>query len=695
TIITMRLPWESVMFSKHQIFIVSSLLSILTFLSLAGCDRFLHGSQSDKDDPNRTVVINTKEVDCLQTMPVALQKFVDDQATSLTPTVQCLKTVLHTFQRRFKGANDNYYKSQELQHFLNRYLLQKNQISDGFLFELMKLKVVMVGGEQDKITRDEIDQISKFIDDTEPYANSLAGQMKMIFFRETDASKVQNFAATKKNLLDFSKFVLSRTQVTQSRYEFIDLKSFATELDQFLNNDSSSLKSLLHWLPLAESIKLVFLGDHAKLYTNSEWADTTQWMVDAYIDVLEFYYDIKDLKLQSASEWNFLMAWVDRSFDLVEKSPAMQEKRVFDADALDKMIDGIWGLNLFKINLSAALIKDSYKKALVHFIQGQPGGQGSALTIDGITDEHLRLIRMEYHVWKMTQLALDDLYLKKSDWSVPELRHEIQTMSPKDLIQRVGGSSLEQEELLHSWQDFVTLFSLKPVVVYNTNFKMTTMYNNDLVRTNFSGMSMLNVTKSVIRLIFRGYGDHSSPFVFATLMPQVGMVQFEEDFREFGRAIGFLDPRETDSAVRTFKEGNFFSYHGNGDQFLSSTEFYEQINMLITGGSLVVGNIYDDMKTQGCLTTDKDVFGKQIAVEDCFVKLFRKNLKVYLGHIPWMAQYLSQLSEAQFTQAYQLLMTVGRLPTSRPNRVEWSEIRTLTTVLQYVESIYTIYDTDR
>jgi hypothetical protein len=268
-------------------------------------------------------------------------------------------------------------------------------------------------------------------------------------------------------------------------------------------------------------------------------------------------------------------------------------------------------------------------------------------------------------------------------------------MSVTDLLNRVGGSSLEQEELQHSWQDFVNLISLKPTVVYSTDFKMATIYNNDLVRTNLSGMNMLNLTKSIVRLVFRGYGDHLSPFVFENKMPESGLVHFEEDFRDFGRAIGFLDPRQVKPAERTFKEGNFFTYHGNGDGFLTSTEFYEHLNMLITGGSLVVGNIFDDMQAQGCLTQDKDIFGKQIAVEDCFVKLFKKNIKVYLSHIPWMAQYLSQLPDDQFMQAYHLLMSVGRLPTSQPNRVEWVEIRTLTTVLQYVESIYSVYDLDR
>jgi hypothetical protein len=207
-------------------------------------------------------------------------------------------------------------------------------------------------------------------------------------------------------------------------------------------------------------------------------------------------------------------------------------------------------------------------------------------------------------------------------------------------------------------------------------------------------MLYLNFTRSLIRLVFNAYGDHSSSSVFDTQMPASGMVQFEEDFRDFGRAIGFLDKRQPNPAQRTFKEGNFFSYHGNGDTQLSPIEFYEQINMLITGGSFVVSDIFNDMASAKCLTADKDIFGHPIAVEDCFLKVFRKNIKTYLNHIPWMADYLSKLTDAQFKMAYTSLMKVARIDGQKPNRIEWAEIRTVTTVLQYVESLYTIYDTN-
>jgi hypothetical protein len=661
-------------------------------LVLAACSRFFDG-HSDKNNPNRVVVINTKEVDCLKTLPQEIQQFVDDDSTSLTSVGQCLKTSLHTFDRRFKGDNANYFKASELQHFLNRYLLKGYQISDSFMVELMKLKVVLVGGPEDKITRDEIDRISELIDEIQPKASALNGKMKMLFFRETDASCLQDFTETQNKILDFAQFVLDKTQITQSRYEFSDLKSFITELDHFVG-DSKSLKSLLSWMPLAESVKLVFLGDHAKLFTASEWTETTRWMVSAYIDVLEYYYQIKDLKLEQPTEWDQFMRWADQSFELMEKAPAMQDKHAFTADTLDRLIDDVWGLHLFKLNLSADLVKDTYKKVLVHFIEGHPGNQLSALTVDGITEEDLRLLKQEYHVWKMTQLAIDDMYMKKPEWSVPEIRAYVQNASVDNLLQRTGGNSLEKDQLQRAWQDFVNLLSLKPVVVYNTSGKMATIYNNDLVRTNFLGVNQLNVTRSLLRLVFNAYGDHSSPYVFDTLMPQSGMVQFEQDFRDFGRAIGFLDYRQANPAQRTFMEGNFFSYHGNGDNQLSFVEFYEQINMLLTGGRTVVSNIFADMKTQGCLTSDIDIFGHPIAQEDCFLKVFRKNLKVYLNHIPWMAQFLSGLSDDQFMTAYQSLMKVARLASSKPNRIEWAEIRTVTTVLQYVESLYTIYDTN-
>jgi hypothetical protein len=641
------------------------------------------------------VVISTKEVDCLKEVPQNLQKFIDDEGEKITPTVQCLQTALHTFSRRFKGENDNVYRATELQHFLNRYLLQKNQIIDSFMAELMKFKVLVVGGSLDGLTREEIEQLCQILEAGEPAFDALQGQMKLLSFRDlpgkglgTEATELQV------KLQDLAKFLLARTKVTESHYEFEDFKSFVHELDHFLNG-SKSLQSLLRWMPLAESVKLVFWGPHASLRSTSEWQESAKWVINGYLAVLQFYYGIRHLDLSSPADWEQLLPWLDGVLSLVEVSPAMRANEKLSATALDQLIDDLWKLELFHTSLDPTMIKETYRKILVHFIEGRPGGIGNAVAIDGLSAEDLRLLQLEYHAWEVTQRALDRLYLQKQNWSVPELRAQIQALPVESLLERLNASHLEHEEIARSWSDFVELFSLHPVTVIGPDSKMVTMYYNDIARTSFSGMLQLNAVKSAVRLVFRGYGDHSSAAVFDTQLSEAGMVRFEEDFRDFGRAIGLLDPRQVKPAERTFKEGNFFSYHGNGDQNLSATEFYEQVNMLLTGGSVVVGQIFHDLQAQKCLLPEKDIFGHPLAQEDCFLRVFRKNIKVYLHHLPWMAQYLSHLSEADFYRAYQLLLKVGRLPTARPHQLEWVEIRTITTVLQYVESIYTIYDTDK
>src|SRR5690606_14334156 len=101
-------------------------------------------------------------------------------------------------------------------------------------------------------------------------------------------------------------------------------------------------------------------------------------------------------------------------FDLIARSPAMKIRGGLSTDAIDQVIEQVWKLGEFQSSLSADLVKDTYRKVLFHIIEGKGRGQGSPVEVSAFSIGHLRLIRVEYEVWKLSNRFLAWAYASTS-----------------------------------------------------------------------------------------------------------------------------------------------------------------------------------------------------------------------------------------------------------------------------------------
>jgi hypothetical protein len=215
---------------------------------------------------------------------------------------------------------------------------------------------------------------------------------------------------------------------------------------------------------------------------------------------------------------------------------------------------------------------------------------------------------------------------------------------------------------------------------------------NEIEPISFGAANMFNAVRSMVRLVMRGYGDQQTKNVFEKKITRQRLIHLEEDFRELGRALAFLDPRETNSASRTFDQGNFFSYHGNGDEYLTAYETSEILSILLSGGRAQLNEIYADLGSRKCLLPEIDIFGKNFVSEDCFYQTLRERLNLYTNHIPKMQEFLSHLSPKDFAEAYRGLMSVSYVKSHQAGKLESTEIRSFCVVLDFIESLMSIYD---
>jgi hypothetical protein len=669
---------------------VLSVLAVILCLN-TGCDKFLKSRSKQEQLDAQKVTISTDEVKCLSSTAVNLQKFFADEGDSavLNKTIGCVQSSLKTFMRLTRGSQPNGYLASEVQYFFNTFLLKDNQVSDDFLREIMKIKVAVVGGSPDVLTRLELEQFGDFLGKLQVQMQQLQGKMKVTLFKgEASLSPVEKVEQIQQDLMSLSSFVLKNTKITSSRYQWVDFIAFLTELRSFMG-ESQELEELLKWVPLAESVKLLFLGENAKLVGDSDWQYAATWTVNTYATALKFRYQIRDNPFETPAQWNTLLSWLDEGIHAIESSPAMRDRKILEGKALDRLMDEIYKLNFFDTVISPEMAKSVYRKALVHFIEA-PNGRGDPLAVQGLTEAHLRILKQEYNVWKLSQRFLVDIYSQHPSLKLVNLRWYVARYDISRVLS--DASSMEREELERSWKDFQDIINSQPGITYDKKMKVRIAPRNETEEFPFVGANMLNGLRSFARLVMRGYGDHQTRFVFDSKLYKPRMMNLEEDFRDFARQIGLLDPRENNAASRTFDQGNFFTYHGNGDNALTAMETFEVFNLMVSGARTQLNEVYADLKSNNCLIDQKDIFGKPYVKEDCYLRMFRQKYPQYLDNLPGMVLFFQSLNDQQWTATYQALLSLGISKTHTPGYLESSEIRSMNTVYHFLETLMLVYD---
>lgn len=672
--------------------------ALSTLMLLTGCDQFLRSRSSDEVRESQKVTISTNEVKCLEDTAKNLEAFIADKGDPevLDRTIGCVQKSLKTFTRLTRGSQPNAYLAKEVQYFFNTFLLKQNQISDSFLAEIMKIKVVAVGGTTEVVTNLELEQFSEFLGKLQAQLKTLQGSMRFTIFRANVSGSrsetvTQNVADVRSKLSNLSDFILKNTRLTSSRYQWVDFVSFLHELHGFIG-ESQDLDELFKWLPFAESVKLLFLGKDAKLVSESGWHAAADWSVNTYATALSFFYQIKDNPFTTPAQWNVLVSWLDDSIQAIESSPAMRDSKILEAKALDQVIDEVYKLNLFQTVLSPEMTKSVYRSALIHFIE-LPSGRGDPLSIQGLTEAHLRILKQEYNVWKLSQKFLNETYAQHADLKLVNLRW----YAPRFDIQRILADTpmLEREELERSWQDFQNLILSQPGVTYDAKSKLRIAHGTESLSYPFTGANMMNGLRSFTRFVLRGYGDRRARFVFDNKIYRPRLINMEEDFRDFGRAIGLLDPRENNAASKTFDQGNFFTFHGDGDEVLTATETFEIFNMMVSGARSQLLELYQDLEKQKCLVADKDIFGKPFVIERCFFDFVKQTPMTYMDNLQGMRDYLGSLNNQQWAQKYHELLSLALAKNHRQGYLESSEIRSINTIYHFIETLMVVYDTNQ
>ncbi len=688
------------MFSKKvKISFVSILGFSLVLALLSGCDSWLR-KKSDLKDPRDAIQIKTKEVTCLKQFPDQLKNYLNDQIeiAMIHSMTDCIQSALIGFQKNTRGSVEGEYQSTELRNFFNRYFLKENKISEEFLTEIMKLKTLFIGGSVSRLTTAEFEKLKEYLEIIRNIALDLKGRWRMLLFKNEGAAfSLEELRATQSLLQKSLRAFFKSAQVQTSPYEWADIKNFLVQLDLFLGG-SATFETMSKWLPFVEAIKFTFLGDRIINPNLTDWYQQIDWAGEGFFFSLEYFYFRKNSKFVVIKDYNDLFDFIEHFLRLIEASPQMAKFQYISLTSINHLIDEAYNLKLIKTDLSADLFKSVFQKILWSFVEGKQAQSPGELV--NLEMRHLRFIKNEYQSWRMIQTVYSDVLKSQNK---PMLYSEFEkALIPypiDDLINSKNLSLTARSEFLRVWGDTLQLMTqVKHPLIWNADTHLIRDRNWKSQSVDYGGLTLSNSLKTFTRLVLRGYGQGSKSDLWSAKVSEESLVSLEEDFRDFGRAIGFLDYRQKNPARRTYKEANYFPILATSDSSLDPLEIYEMIHLLASGGRFISVPFMDTMAGENddqgrrCTLDELDPFQKKIVYVNCFKASFYRHFPEVLSGLPNMVTYLKGLKVPQFAGFLDDLLIISKSPIQKEDLLDTGDLRTAVTLLHYAENLMILYD---
>lgn len=285
---------------------LSVVLCPVVALSVAGCGIKL-GEKNNKQEK----VAEIQGTSCLKPSMELLKKFVAGNASDdeLSESLECLQSVLLTFKENIRGKDVSSYTPEEIGKFLTQNFLKNSsfQLTPELMGEVLKFKVMLLGGDTEKITKEEIIRLVDVFARYKPELLKLNPHMKVITGKWAASGNQQQdqrqFNEAKRALISFLDHLGRDLAYTQRSYELNDMFNLVEKIASIVNANESTLSTIRNARVAIIAFKKSLIGGDSSL-TGPEWVSFTQTLSQAYAQYLRIQYFLKPLKeTQSAEKW--------------------------------------------------------------------------------------------------------------------------------------------------------------------------------------------------------------------------------------------------------------------------------------------------------------------------------------------------------------------------------------------------------
>ncbi|QLY24143.1 hypothetical protein [Bdellovibrio sp. KM01] len=684
----------------------SLLFASVLMISSVGCSDFINGQETKEEELH----FSNEKLACLQGVPETLKRLTngDGEKEEIRTSVDCLRQALMYFQKKTYGAQGNAYTVEEMRRFFSKYFLKENVVTPEFALELMKIKKAILGGSSNNLTKEEITRLIDVLAIVRDEAVDLAPHIKLLLLGvPVDQANWQQVSAAVEQLRVGLQRLLEKTETSRSDYSFEDGKRALKGFKEFIKDEDTD-KNVTQWLPVVEVVKNVLMGQEAQLATYTQWKGSLNSLIDLYGLVLKYHYIIHNFDMSTQPKVREVSQFIGQAIDLIEGAPQITTRGMIPLEDIDNLITTILGLPQIQAiaKIRPISIQTLYRAAILRLLE--PGRNGDSRGILGLEKKHIVALRREYNVWRLVQNFVDsqlvagrsaDALIAKDD-----LLEKYAKFNAVGYIKAgLSTDPYEHMALENAWKDYGDLLNSAVLISYNAKGRIEEFNDAHASTTTWKSLTTSNLMRTMSRGLLLAYGSNTSGELTKAAMQTSGLVTWYEDFKELMFDLKAFDPRTGNTGERSFQEANFFTFSGNGDSYMNQRETFEFVSLLFSAGLSSSGSVYNDMLLAGCgkangksLADDVDPLGFYYLNEQCFQTNFRLNFSKYFDNLPEMAKFVANLKPEQWKEFYTTLRYLAYVsPKEDQGFVEVANIRTMVTVLHYMESVMLIYDGNR
>lgn len=240
-----------------------------------------------------------QEARCLAGLTPTITGFMDGSADieKVVGAWTCFDDALGLFERKVRGEDPRFYTAREVARFFEDYFLDPDvKINDRLLIEVMRFKQLFVGGDNQRMTREELAKLREFARHMRDLSQDLLPHMKVLSMNwkvtgdKNFEQDLARFETAKAVATASVEKLAALIEPQQQKYEIANFVVFLEELQRVFRTDWKFTQSLKRMLPLLTRLKGALTGTQEAVIQPKDWRKFGMLGARSYLQYLRYYY---------------------------------------------------------------------------------------------------------------------------------------------------------------------------------------------------------------------------------------------------------------------------------------------------------------------------------------------------------------------------------------------------------------------
>lgn len=605
---------------------------------------------------------------CLSNLPDLANSYLDGSAqpTEIRKATSCLVNALEEFNYISKG---NSFYASDLVSFINRKVLGENKISKNLTSELMKLKVLFVGGTSEFVEADDYLKLLEFIRFIEKQALANLDFVK-IYRKDLSAAELQDFDLKK---LDRAKKQLEKSAMEFAAwlhgsglsYDFKSLEMLIREMRKLLNLQtiSEDRDRIDYWIALIRAYKKTQVAGADNFIEPQHWKQLFSGAVELYGAYLEASYFIFNKNVYYGRGFKSLINIFDTIFKYINNSIQVQSDKILKYNDVEALLISLQNLAYIPQHIN---IKKHLSPLIQHLNEHMLRAPGEVIKSTGFSNSNLNQLAYEFRVWSRAQ---ENLISMKDYADANNIDHDM-----KLVAQHFKAKNLK----LNASVDYM-LKALPLDIQYGFRDNRLRINNKNIITiTSFNDLSVLNFYKGIARLFVRATALETEDF---SNLAGIKVTEAEKLYEvSYGLIadLGLLKVKDNEFIAKTFKEASVFTRVGTG--------FSENIQLRLPQIIEHIALIGSGLRTKSELS--KALKSSPLGAQDYVLKYYVSIFK----NLPALVKSLSSMTDDDRASFFDIIWDISFGACNDKSKATSVELIRFSTLIHYIETIYTTYD---